>query len=127
MSKFESLLLALQDGEWHSISELTGALKISEERLEEILRFLANANMVGYDVEKKLVKIKQNWKTLLITEKERDAAERSDKMAIGTVIIPPEKTIVIQDTRITNLTDRSLELELKIDKKLREIAINTVR
>jgi len=120
-------LLALQDGEWHSISELTGALKISEERLEEILRFLANANMVGYDVEKKLVKIKQNWKTLLITEKERDAAERSDKMAIGTVIIPPEKTIVIQDTRITNLTDRSLELELKIDKKLREIAINTVR
>jgi len=127
LSTLENLLFVLRDGEWHDISELTEVLKISKEHLEEILGFLSSANMIGYDAKNKLARIKQNWKTLIITEEERDAARELGKTAIGTVIIPPEKTVVIQDTRITNLTDKSLELELRIDTKLREIAINTVK
>lgn len=127
MSKLENLLLALRDGGWHDISEIADVLKVSEERLKEIVRFLASANMIGYDGERGLVRIKQNWKTLIITEEEHDAAQELGKTAIGTVIIPPEKTIVIQNARITNLTEKSLELELRIDTKLREIAINTVK
>ena len=127
LPKLESLLLTLRDGEWHDISEIAELLKVSEERLREIVRFLASANMIGYNEEEGLVKIEQNWKTLFITGEEQDATQELGKTAVGTVIIPPEKTIIIQDTRITNLTDKSLELELKIDTKLREVAINTVR
>jgi len=108
------------------MSEIANALNIPEERLEEIVRFLAQASMIHHDTKNRSVKIKQNWKTLLIIGEELKI-NGSDKTAIGTIIIPPEKTIIIQDTSITNLTEKSLELELRIDTKLREIAINMVK
>ena len=44
-------------------------------------------------------------------------------MALGTIIIPKEHTIIVQNTRISNLTEEELELEIKMDKKIKEIAI----
>lgn len=46
--------------------------------------------------------------------------------AVGTIIIPPQKTIIIQNTQIANLTDVPLELEVRVDKKISEIAINKI-
>ncbi len=126
LSKLENLLRVLENGEWHDLSTIADTLSVSEEYLRDIARFLASIDILQYNKERAAVRIKQKWKTLLIDEGEPDL-EGLDRTAIGTIIVPPEKTIVIQNTSITNLTDKSLELELKIDAKLREIAINTVK
>jgi len=43
------------------------------------------------------------------------------------IIIPPQQTLVIQCTRITNLTDTRLGLEIRIDKNICEIAISKIK
>ena len=70
------------------------------------------------------IKLYQNWKTLLINQRE---AQAQPTTAVGTMIIPSQKTLMIQSTRITNLTDISLELGIRINKKIREIAINKIK
>ena len=73
------------------------------------------------------IKLDQNWKTLIINQKETNSETQQETSAVGTIIIPPQKTLIIQCTRITNLTDNSLELEIRINKKLNEIAINKIK
>jgi hypothetical protein len=60
----------------------------------------------------------------LINQKE---TQEQPTATVGTIIIPPQKTLMIQSTRITNLTDTSLELNVSINKKIREIAINKIK
>jgi len=46
---------------------------------------------------------------------------------VGTVIIPPKGTITIQDITIRNLTDIDLELWVRLNEKLKELAVSKVR
>jgi hypothetical protein len=59
-----------------------------------------------------------------------ESLENSEKSikgkVLGTIIVPPQKSVVIQCTQITNLTDKSLELEICVDKKIEEITISVV-
>lgn len=129
-TKLGKLLTLLSDEEWHSREEVAKALQISEEKAQIIMQFLAEADLVTSDMEKGRIKLNQNWKTLLISQKEQCLEEELhaplEKMAVGTIIIPPQKTLKVQNTEIANLTDMSLELEIRVDRKLREIAISKV-
>ncbi len=122
----------LGDGEWHTHEEVVNALQIPEEKAQTITRFLADADLMVLNRETNQIKLNQNWKTLIVNQKEQgpeteaQAEEPPESTAVGTIIIPPQKTIVIQNTQITNLMDVSLELEIRVDKKLKEIAINKV-
>jgi len=128
VTKLEKLLTLLGDGEWHTQEEVVNVLQTPKEKVQAITRFLAEADLMIRDEETNRVKLNQNWKTLIINQKEQETEAQAplENTAVGTIIIPPQKTITIQSTHITNLTDKSLELEIRVDRGLKEIAIGKV-
>jgi hypothetical protein len=128
-TKLEELLNLLGDNVWHNIDEMAKTLEISQDKLQQIVKFLTEADMIQHNSATNQIKLNQNWKTLIINQKEpnQETQTQPGTTAVGTIIIPPQKTLIIQCTRITNLTENSLELEIRINKKLNEIAINKVK
>ncbi|MEM0006663.1 MAG: hypothetical protein QXR89_00125 [Candidatus Bathyarchaeia archaeon] len=131
-TKLEKLLALLNDDLWHNIKEVAETLQIPPEKAQKIVEFLTEADMIQHNPTTNQIKLNQNWKTLIINQKETPNTAQAQQetataaTAIGTIIIPPQKSLIIQCTRITNLTDTSLELEIRINKKLNEIAINKI-
>ncbi|MGQ9507396.1 MAG: hypothetical protein ACUVTB_06005 [Candidatus Bathycorpusculaceae bacterium] len=125
-TKLEKLLSLLSDNVWHNMEDVTKTLEIPPEKFQQIIKFLTEADMIQYNSATNQIKLNQNWKTLIINQKQQNQPQ-PETTAIGTIIIPPQKTLLIQCTRISNLTDNSLELEVRIDKKLSEIAINKIK
>jgi len=126
-TKLEKLLTILSDNVWHNIDEMAKTLEIQQDKLQQIIKFLTETDLVQHNQATNQIKINQNWKTLIINQKETNPETQQETSAVGTIIIPPQKTLIIQCTRITNLTDNSLELEIRINKKLNEIAINKIK
>jgi hypothetical protein len=126
-AKLEKLLNLLSDNVWHNIDEIAKTLEIQQDKLQQIIKFLTETDMIQHNSATNQIKLDQNWKTLIINQKETNPETQQETSAVGTIIIPPQKTLIIQCTRITNLTDNSLELEIRINKKLNEIAINTIK
>lgn len=128
-AKLEKLLALLDDDQWHDFSHIMANLKIHEDELRKIITFLTKAGLVESDPTMKQVKLDQTWRIFLVKQGEKDleAQEAMERPTIGTIIIPPQKTLIIQCTRITNLTDNSLELGIRMDKRIREIAIDKVK
>jgi len=122
-TKLEKLLNLLSDNVWHNIDKTAKTLELPQNKFQQVITFLTGTDLIHHNPATNQIKLNQNWKTLLINKKETTP----EAMAIGTIIIPPQKTLTIQCTRITNLTDNSLELEIRINKKLHEIAINKIK
>ena len=128
-TKLEKLLASLGDNVWHNIDEIAKTLEIQQDKFQQIIKFLTETDLIQHNPATNQIKLDQNWKTLIINQKETNPETQAqpEQTAVGTIIIPPQKTIIIQCTRITNLTDNSLELEIRINKKLDEIAINKIK
>jgi hypothetical protein len=129
-TKLERLLELLSDNVWHSTSEMAEALQIPQNKLQQIITLLAETDLIQHNSATNQIKINQNWKTLAINQEETNPETKTPQQeatAVGTIIIPPKQTLIIQCTRITNLTDNSLELEISITKRIREIAINKIQ
>jgi predicted transcriptional regulator len=128
-AKLEKFLNLLSDNVWHNIDEMAKTLEIPQDKLQQIIKFLTETDLIQHNPATNQIKLDQNWKTLIINQKETNPETQTqpDQTAVGTIIIPPQKTLIIQCTRITNLTDNSLELEIRINKKLNEIAINKIK
>jgi hypothetical protein len=128
-TKLEKLLSLLNDNVWHNTDQIAKALEIPQDKLQQVLKFLAETEIIQQNTATDQIKINQNWKTLMISQKEANPETQAqpETTAVGTIIIPPQQTLLIQCTRITNLTDNSLELEIRINKKLNEIAINKIK
>ena len=129
-AKLEQLLALLSDNVWHNTNETAKTLEIPQDKLQQIIKFLTETDLIQHNPATNQIKLNQNWKTLIINQKETNPETQTantETTAVGTIIIPPQKTLIIQCTRITNLTDNSLELEIRINKKLNEIAINKIK
>ena len=128
-TKLEKLLTILSDNVWHNIDETAKTLEIPQDKLPQIITFLTETELIQHNPATNQIKLDQNWKTLILNQKETkpETQTQPEQTAVGTIIIPPQKTLLIQCTRITNLTENSLELEIRINKKLNEIAINTIK
>jgi hypothetical protein len=122
-TKLEKLLNILSDNVWHNADQIASMLEVPQDKLQQIITFLAQSDIVQHNQATNQIKINQSWKTLLTDQKET----QSGTTALGTIIIPPQQTLVIQCTRITNLTDASLELEICMNNRIREIVINKVK
>jgi len=122
-AKLEKFLNIVSDNVWHNTGEIAAALEVPEAKLQQIITFLAESDLVQHNPATGQVKINENWKSLLVDQKEA----QPEATALGTIIIPPRQTLIIQCTRITNLTDSSLELEIRMDNRIREIVINKVK
>jgi len=126
-AKLEKLLASLGDNVWHNIDEMAKTLEIPQDKLQQIIKLLTETDLIQHNQATNQIKLNQNWKTLIINQKETNPETQQETSAVGTIIISPQKTLVIQCTRITNLTDNSLELEIRINKRLNEIAINKIK
>jgi len=128
-TKLERLLTILSDNVWHNTNEMAEILQIPHDKFQQIITFLTETDMIQHNQVTNQIKISQNWKTLMINQKETDQEKQAQlgTTAVGTIIIPPKQTLIIQCTRVTNLTEASLELEIRISKKIREIAINKIQ
>jgi len=122
--RLEDLLSLLGDNVWHNIDETAEALKIPQKRLLQVVALLAEKDLVQHNPATNQIKLNQDCGTLLVDQKETAAQPTT---AVGTIIIPPQKALMIQSTRITNLTDTSLELSIRVDKRIREIAIDKIK
>jgi phage antirepressor YoqD-like protein len=123
-AKLENLLSLLTDNVWHNIDETAKILGMPQERFRQVIALLTDKDLIQHNPATNQIKLSQNWKTRLINQKETQAQPTT---AVGTIIIPPQKTLMIQSTLITNLTDTSLELEIRMNKKIREIAISKIK
>jgi len=126
-SKLERLLALLSDSVWHNANEIAQTLEIPQDKLQQVITFLTETDLIQNNPATNQIKLNQNWKTLMINQKETSPGTQTETTAVGAIIIPPKQTLIIQCTRITNLTDNSLELEVRINKKIREIAINKIQ
>jgi hypothetical protein len=127
-AKLERFLNLLGDNVWHNTDEVAAKLEITQDKLQRIVKFLAESDLIQHDPTTDQVRINEKWKTLLANQAEDTAIqERNETTTMGTMIIPPQQTLVIQCTKITNLTNAKLELEIRIDKRIREIAINEIK
>jgi hypothetical protein len=126
-TKLEKLLQSLGDNVWHNIDEMAKTLEIPQDKLQQIVKFLTETDLIQHNPSTNQIKLNQNWKTLIVNHKETDLEAQPETTAVGSIIIPPQKTLIIQCTRITNLTDNSLELQIRINKRLNEIAINKIK
>jgi hypothetical protein len=124
-TKLQNLLSLLSDNVWHNIDETAKTLEIPQKRFQQVIALLTEKNLVQHNRATNQIRLSQNWKILLTNQKETQ--EQPATATVGTIIIPPQRTLIIQSTRITNLTDTSLELEVSINKKIREIAINKIK
>jgi len=128
-TKLERLLALLSDNVWHNMDEMAKTLEIPQDKLQQTIKFLTETDIIQHNQATNQIKLSQNWKTLIINQKQTNPETQTqpEQTAVGTIIIPPQKTLIIQCTRITNLTDNSLELEIRINKKINEIAINKIK
>ena len=117
-----NLLELIEDGEWHSLSELAEKLKASPGDLTEMAKALSECRVVEHEEKAEKVRLTP-WAKNLVADVELEEG----KVAVGSIILPPEGNVTIQDTVISNFTDNNLELGLRIDKKLRELAISKVK
>ena len=109
---------AIKDSAWHNIDELSDQLAISTTKLVELSKFLSNRGIINYDENNRKIKIKSLW-SLLLPEEEPDIP----KTIIANFMIPPQTSINIQSTRISNMSKVNVEVTLRIDNKIREVAI----
>lgn len=122
MSKLSLFFKLIKDNSWHSINELSKTLNVQPNRLSEMSKLLSEHNLIEYRQDTEEVKINPKWK--FICEEYDEQVEQNQ--SIGTIIISPEKSVNLQGTTITNLTDAALELNVKVDKEIKEITISRI-
>jgi hypothetical protein len=120
----KTLLKCLEDGAWHTLSELTQKTSHSLEDLTRHCETLTKHGILEYDPTNNTVRLSQEHKNLIAQLHAEEKAEpKWEKPGVATIIIPPEKGFQIQKVTIHNMTKQDLQFELKFDKKLKEVAI----
>lgn len=114
----DKFFAVIRKGAWHSIDQLSDQLALPTSKLIEFAKFLSERGMLKFEEKTQRIKIEPIWKLLLPTEESTEP-----KPTIATFIIPPETSINVQSTHISNLSNIELEVNLRINDKIKEVAI----
>lgn len=114
----DKFFTAIKDGAWHTIDELSNQLTVPTSKLTEFAEFLSEKGLLKNEDKTHRIKLEPIWR-LLLPEEEPTAS----KITVATFIIPPEATVNVQSTIISNLSNIELEVDLRIDDRIKEIAI----
>lgn len=115
----EKFFSVIKDGEWHRADELSNQLGVQTSKLLEFSKLLSEHGLLKYEEKTGKIKIESVWKLLL---PEQDELTET-KTTVATFIIPPETSIDIQSTHISNVSNVEVEVNLRIDSKIKEVAI----
>ena len=116
----ERFFAILKDDAWHSVGELSEQTGTEADKLVEYSQFLDGKGIVKYDGQNQRVKVEPEWSHLLPDETELAELRSS----VANFIIPGRTSVVVQSTRISNLSNIELEVTVRINKRIREVAIN---
>ena len=94
---------------------------IQTSKLVDLSKLLSEKGLLKYEENEHRIRIEPVWKLLL--PEEDDPSEL--KTTVATFILSPETSIDVQSTRITNLSNTELEIDLQINGTIKEIAIKT--
>lgn len=83
-----------------------------------MIKSLLKSSVIEYAPETRKIRLR-SWVRNLPNSIEVE----NGKLTVGTIILPPSASIIIQDTVIMNVSDIEIELEVKIDGKIRELSI----
>jgi hypothetical protein len=116
----ERFFAILKDDAWHSIAELSEQTETEANKLVEYAQFLAGKGVVIYEDKTQRIKIEPEWNHIIPQETEM----LEPKSTIATFIIPGETSVEFQHTLISNLTKIEIELTIRSNKRIQEIAID---
>ena len=68
------LFAIIKDGKWHTITDLSGQIKVQTDKLTEFFQFLCTQGIVTYEEKTARIKVEPEWKNLLPTENRTPAA-----------------------------------------------------
>jgi hypothetical protein len=114
----DKFFAAIKNAGWHSIDELSDKLAISTSKLEELSKFLSERGLIKYEEKKRRIKIQPLWRLLLPEEQPNDP-----KATVTTFIVPPQASIDVQSTHISNISNVELAVSVRIDNKIRDVTI----
>ncbi len=123
LPKLDYFLGLIEDGAWHSLQELSEHINIVQPKLVSLANLLSQIDMVEYEPQGERIRIRKDWQRLL---KHRDEDQASERVAVGTVVLPPMKNVEIQGIQLTNLTEKELEVNVRLTKNL-EFAIDMIQ
>jgi hypothetical protein len=114
------LLYTIDDEEWHSLTQIAKDLKWPIKRLVEVAKYLAQGQFIHYDEQAGKVKL-QPW----VKKFPRGEWIKPGKRSTGTVIIPLDGSVTLQETVIYNGLEAEVEVNfIIIDEKLVELLIS---
>ena len=116
-----TVLDLIENGEWHTLQELAQKLEAPLNEVTQTVKLLSKHKIVIHLEETQQVRLSSWIRTLA-----EDLTAENEKEALGTIILPPKGTITIQSTVISNLTEDDLEIGVRVDRKLKELAISKV-
>jgi len=114
----DKFFAAIKTGGWQNIDELSDKLGIPTSKLEELSKFLSERGLITHEEKNRRIKIQPLWRLLLPEEQPSDP-----KATVATFMIPPQASIDIQSTHISNISNVELAVSVRIDKKIREVTI----
>ena len=114
-----NFFIAIKNGEWHTTDELADQLGIQTSKLVEISKYLSDHGLIKYEDKTRRIKIDPIWKLLL----PKQGKTTEPKTTLATFIIPPETSIDVQSTHISNVSNVELEVSLRFDNKIKEVTI----
>jgi len=115
MPDIKDILAIIMEGET-SVEKIAEKLKMPIDMLENIIKELSQHNLIVYDQQKGTVK-PSKWLVDIGRETE------NIKAAVGTIILPQDREIRIEEISIGNFTDMDLELNFRFNSTRKEIAI----
>ncbi len=113
------ILSAVEEEGRYKLETLAKKLQIPPKQLERILQDLSRHNLLEYDQKCGEVKL-ASWLAEINREME------NLKPAVGTIILPKNQKINLQDIVIGNFTEQDLELNVRLNAKIKEIAISKI-
>jgi biotin operon repressor len=115
------VLETIIDGRWHNLEDLADKLKASTEDVERPVDTLSHLGVLIYDENAGKVRLSP-W-VLNLSEKGKSEGKKS---AVGSIILPPEACVTIQNIVVSNFLDKPVEVGVKVDARLKEISISRV-
>jgi len=115
----QPILELIKDGKWHEVDKIARKLEVSSEEILALAKTLQQLKLVEFDQGKNKIKL-ISWVRRLLASLHVD----NDKEVTCSIILPPKTSIKIQDSSIGNLTKSKLELCLRVNRGIKELAIS---
>ena len=74
MSAIDDVVDLLKDGEWHNLKDLAKNLKLNQEKLQQIIRFLKNLDLIKIDEKQEKALINLDLKQLISLEQPKQTS-----------------------------------------------------